>query len=236
MFRNDDISDGGRPVLITPPDYNTTPIVSLAECKSALGISGSSQDALLTMALDAAIAALDPASDGWLGRSLGATTWELQLQSFNDRRRKVRPNYDPLAILLQYPPLISVVSVKYLDVNGNDTPLALDTDYRIFGKGERIQAIAPLLGKAWPIARIDHGSVRIRFTAGYDGETNKTPAHLTSAICLGVRVLLPVLQRDPMLLEDRVEGVGSKRYQINPQLAKITQDAMEGLLASLRVD
>jgi uncharacterized phiE125 gp8 family phage protein len=236
MFRNNDISDGGRPVLITSPDYNTTPIVSLAECKSALGILSSSQDALLTLALDTAIAMLDPAIEGWLGRSLGTTTWELQLQSFNDRRRKVRPYYDTLAIPLPYPPLINVVSVKYFDVNGNDVTMTAATDYRVLGVGERIQAIAPLYGRAWPVARLDRGSVRIRFAAGYDGETNKTPPQLTSAICLGVRALLPVLQRDQMLLEDRVEGVGSKRYQNNPQLAEITKNAMLKLLANLKVD
>jgi uncharacterized phiE125 gp8 family phage protein len=236
MFRNNDVSDGGRPVLITPPDYNTTPIVSLAECKSALGISSSSQDALLAMALDAAIATLDSATEGWLGRSLGATTWELQLQSFNDRRRRVRPYYDTLAIPLPYPPLINVVSVKYFDVNGNDVTMTAGTDYRVLGMGERSQAIAPLYGKAWPVARLDHGSVCIRYSAGYDGETNRTPPQITSAICLGVRVLLPVLQRDQMLLEDRVEGVGSKRYQSNPQLAEITQNAIASLLANLKVD
>jgi hypothetical protein len=236
MFRNDDISDGGRPVRITPPDYNTTPIVSLAECKSRLGISGSGQDSLLQMALETAIEAIDPASDGWLGRSLGVTTWELQLQSFNDRRRKLRPYYDTLSIPLPYPPLISVTSVKYFDVNGNDTPMTLGTDYRVLGMGERIQKITPLYGKAWPVARLDHGSVRIRYKAGYDGQTNITPAPLLSAICLGVRVILPVLQRDQTVFEDRVEGIGSKRYQNNPQFAEIAKNAMLSLLANLKVD
>jgi hypothetical protein len=236
MFRNNDVSDGGRPVLIEPPDYGTTPIVSLDECKTKLGISSSSQDALLAFALDVATATLDPASDGFLGRSLGATTWELQLQSFNDRRPKVRPFYDPLSIPLLYPPLLKIVSVKYLDVNGVDTAMIQDTDFRVFGTGERIQAIAPLLGKSWPVARVDHGSVRIRYMAGYDGEANKLPPQISAAICLGVRALLPVLQRDQMLFEDRVEGVGSKRYQNNPEFTKVVQNTIADLLRNLKID
>src|SRR5689334_17329669 len=98
MFRNNDVSDGGRPLLITAPDYASTPLVALAACKAALGISGTDQDAVLTGALAAAIAALDPATGGWFGRALGVQTWELQLQDFNDRRAAVQPNYNPLAI------------------------------------------------------------------------------------------------------------------------------------------
>lgn len=236
MFRNNDISDGGRPVRITAPDYNATPIVSLAELKSSIGIIRSDQDALLTEAINAVVANLDPYSEGWLGRAIGAQTWELQLQSFDDRRLALRPYYNVLAIPLPYPPLISVVSVKYLDVNGVDTTMILGTDYRVLGSGERIQAIAPLYAKTWPVARRDVGSVRIRFSCGYDGQNNKTPAQLSAAICLGVRALLPLLSRDPMLFEDRVEGLGYKRYQNNPAFAKVIEDAIAGLLANLRID
>lgn len=236
MFRNNDISDGGRPVLITPPDYNSTPIVSLAECKSALGIASSSQDALLAMALDAAIAALDPSTNGWLGRALGAQTWELQLRSFNDRRQTVRPHYNPLAIPLPYPPLISVASVKYFDASGNDTTMVEGTDYRVLGVGEVFarQAIAPLYGKTWPIARVDDASVRVRYSCGYDGQTGRiTPPQLSTAICLSVRALIPVLSRDGMLAEDRVDGVGWKKYQNNPEFAQVTRAAAASLLANL---
>lgn len=236
MFRNNDISDGGRPVLITAPNYNAAPIMSLAECKSALGIAGGADDALLTAALDAAIGALDPASGGWLGRALGAQTWELQLQSFDDRRATVQPHYNPLAIPLPYPPLISVDSVKYLTTSGVDTTMAVGTDYRILGVGELIrrQAIAPPYGKSWPDARQDDASVRIRFTCGYDGQANRMlPPQLSSAICLSVRALMPLLQRDAMVFEDRVEGVGSKRYQNNPEFARVTEAAVSSLLVNL---
>ncbi|WP_375782935.1 hypothetical protein ACE10Z_23765 [Bradyrhizobium sp. Pha-3] len=103
MFRNNDISDGGRAVLIEGP---TDEVIALADVKAALGISGGSQDLVLTAALETAIANLDPASGGSLGRALREQTWELQLRSFDDRRRKVLPRNNPLAIPLPYPPLL----------------------------------------------------------------------------------------------------------------------------------
>ena len=235
MFRNNDISDGGRLVLLEAPD---DAVISLADCKKALGISDTASDGVINAALSTVIANLDPASGGWLGRALRPQSWELQLHSFNDRRHALRPYYNTQAIPLPYPPLISVDSVRYLDANGNDTPMTLGTDYRILGQGVPlgIAAIAPLYSAAWPVARIDDASVRIQFTAGYDDDVNATPPQLIQAICLGVRALLPLMQRDAMLLEDRVEGLGWKRYQNNPQfVAPVLENAIGGLLANLRV-
>ncbi|WLB43025.1 hypothetical protein QIH93_20985 [Bradyrhizobium ottawaense] len=233
MFRNNDISDGGRPVLIVPP---TDDVVTLAEAKQMLGISGSDQDILIQAAIYAAVDNLDAAS-GWLGRALRAQTWELQLRSFNDRRPKVAPCDNPLAIPLPYPPLLSIVSVKYLDAAGADQTLALGTGYRILGLGAPLerQAIAPVYQGAWPVARVDDASVRIRFICGYDENQNVMPRQLKSAVCLAVRDLLPLLQRDQTLLEERIEGIGTKRYQNNPELAAVTRSAIAGLLANLSV-
>jgi hypothetical protein len=48
------------------------------------------------------------------------------------------PRHPPDAhrIVLPYPPLQSVSSVKYLDVNGVDQTLVLGTDYRVLGMGQ----------------------------------------------------------------------------------------------------
>lgn len=232
MFRNNDISDGGLPVLVTAPD---APVMSLDDCKDALGISGTDQDNAITAAIDAVTATLDPAFGGMLGRGMGPQTWRLELRSFRDRRPKFRAYANSQAIPLPYPPLISVNSVKYLDENGVDTTLALGTGYRVLGMGAAIakQSIAPLYSKSWPNTRIDDASVRIEFTCGYDGETNVMPPNLLQAICLGVRALLTAGTRDAMILEDRVEGIGSKRYQNNPQVTDIVTKAICGLIANL---
>jgi hypothetical protein len=248
MFRNNDISDGGRPILIAPAD---DAVISLADCKRALGISGSDQDSVLTAAIAGVTADLDPSQLGWLGRALRPQQWELQLCSFfdvrPDRRRQgysCSPGWPggsasrPFAahpIPLPYPPLISVDSFKYLDVGGVDRTLVLGTDYRVLGQGQTFgkQSVAPVYGGAWPAARSDDASVRIRFTCGYDDDVNIMPPQLLSAICLGVRALIPLMTRDVMLFEDRVEGLGAKRYQNNPEIAKIVSSAIGSLLANL---
>lgn len=234
MFRNNDVSDGGLPVLVEPP---TEPAISRADCKKALGIAASdiSQDGAIAAALAAVAATLDPAFAGWLGRALREQTWELRLRDFNDRRPALRGNTD--AIELPYPPLLSMVSVKYYDVNGVDTTLALNTDFRILGQGDPYgrQAIAPLYSKSWPTARSDDGSVRIRYTCGYDDDVNVMPPNLVQAVCLGARALLTAGTRDLLVFEDRVEGVGSLRYQNNPQILDVVTMAIGGLLGNLKV-
>ncbi|QDP20674.1 hypothetical protein [Bradyrhizobium cosmicum] len=234
MFRNNDISDGGRPVLIEPADDE---VISLADCKKMLGIASASQDPIIQAAIWAATDNLDAAS-GVLNRALREQTWELQLRSFNDRRAAVAPFNNPMAIPLPYPPLLKVVSVKYLDQAGVDQPLALGSGYRILGLGAPLekQAIAPPFQGAWPNARVDDASVRIRFTCGYDEDQNVMPRQLKMAVCLAVRDLMPLMSRDQMVFEDRVEGVGSKRYQSNPEFAAVTQKAIASLLANLRVE
>ena len=234
MFRNNDISDGGRAVLIEPP---LEEVISLQDCKTALGISTSDQDLLLQNAIWAAVDNLD-AANGSMNRALREQTWELQLRSFNDRRSGVRPFNNPMAIPLPYPPLLQVISVKYLDVNGTDQTLAAGTGYRVLGLGAPLerQAIAPPFQGAWPVTRVDDASVRIRFNCGYDEDINVMPRQLKSAVCLAARDLLPLLSRDQMLFEERIEGVGSKRYQNNPEFATVTQKAVANLLRNLRIE
>jgi hypothetical protein len=192
-------------------------------------------------ALDAASDALDPASGGWLGRALRTQSWELQLRSFSEHREHFfnSPRRAPEAhrILLPYPPLQSVDSVKYLDINGVDQALVLGTDYRVLGMGQPYGKayIAPLYGASWPVPRVDDASVRIAFTAGYDEADNIMPKALRSAIILATRALLSVSTRDMLLMEDRVEGLGWKRFQNNPAAADVVEKAVRSLLINLQI-
>ncbi len=238
MFRNHDFSDGGRAILIAAP---TAEAVILADAKAALGISDSSQDAIITAAVASAADALDPAAGGWLGRALRPQTWELQLRSFSQHRGQFHfgPRHPPEAhrILLPFPPLISVTSVTYADVSGVDQVLALNTGYRILGKGQPYgkACLAPLYQASWPACRVDDASVRVRFICGYDEAANFMPKSLKAAIVLGARALMSVQARDMLLFEDRLEGVGSKRYQNNPAAAEIVTKAVSSLLVNLAI-
>jgi hypothetical protein len=226
------------PILIEAPDSGDE-LLSLADCKKALGISGADQDDALTAAIGAATDALDAATNGTLGRALRVQTWELQLESFEQGWR-CRPRHyacGPEAIALPYPPLIGIVSVKYLDTSGVDQALALNSDFRPLRMGaiDSRQLVEPAYGKSWPSGRCDAAAVRIRFECGYDGVDNIAPRQLNQAIALGVRALLTAAARDPRLLEDRVEGVGSKRYQADAKAVEIVTNAAAELLSRLRV-
>jgi uncharacterized phiE125 gp8 family phage protein len=242
MYRNYDFSDHGRAVLITPPDP-ANPAVTLADAKIGLGISDASQDTIVAAAIAVASDALDPAAGGWLGRALRTQTWELQLRSFAQHRQQffVSPRHPPQAhkIVLPFPPLGTVVSVTYTDVNGVAQALVQGTDFRILGAGQVYgkAMIAPLYAGSWPLARLDDGSVRIRFTCGYvdAAPAMAMPHTIKQAIILGARALMSVTARDMLLMEDRVEGLGWKRFQNNPAAADVVNKAIQGLLINMAI-
>lgn len=143
-------------VLLTRP---TDPVVTLDEVKAHLNVFHGDDDAMLTIYLAAAVATIDPARGGWLGRALRPQTWQLR-----------RDGFPTCGIELPYPPLISVTSFKYDDADGDEQTLVADTDYRVIGGDGLIAGkseLAPVYGGAWPTARCDHGSVRITYQAGY---------------------------------------------------------------------
>jgi hypothetical protein len=132
----------GTRALITAPIAD---VLSLDACKVALDISGTDQDGILTAALKASVGQLDPASGGWLGRALRSQTWELRLPGFYGHHRHDHRHFGhPQAIPLPYPPLISVVSIKYDDAGGTEHTLVESTDFRVLGVGTLgKQAVAP---------------------------------------------------------------------------------------------
>lgn len=144
----------GSRVLITAP---TDDALTRAAVKQHLRIDFDDDDDLIDAVILAAVAQLDPAAGGWLGRALRPQTWEFRLYGFPNR-----------GIQLPYPPLISVTSLKYDDVNGVEQTLVENTGFRVLGIGAKgKQVVAPLYNQIWPSARSDSESVRIRFQCGY---------------------------------------------------------------------
>jgi uncharacterized phiE125 gp8 family phage protein len=226
-----------RPIraLITPP---AVPVVSIAACKAALGIVSASQDDVLTAAIAAMTAQLDPASGGWLGRALRPQTWELRLPGFLDRRCEHRL-YREGSIALPYPKLRSIVSVAFDDNSGVAHDLTKDVDYRVLGVGGTgKQAIAPMPGGCWPTARCTAESVRIRYEAGYapaqGNVPDELPADIIHAIFLGVRILMSNTA-NLFLVADRVDGIGEKKYAVTADAAAQARSVVDGLLFTHRV-
>ena len=95
-------------------------------------------------------------------------------------------------IELPFPPLQEVLSVSYINANG---------DLVSFDEGDspgtprwRFQApqgtfagrgyVEPKSGLTWPIARAEGGAVRIRYRCGYGDAPASVPALIKSTICL----------------------------------------------------
>lgn len=213
-------------ILITAP---TADVIDLAECKAALGITTTSQDAIISAALEAAVDNLDPAAGGWLGRALRRQTWELQLSGFPYCREEIR---------LPYPPLVSVDSVKYDDSSGAEHVLTEGDSYQVIGVGSKsFGKIVPAYNVDWPSARCIDGSVRIRFTCGYAVGSDSPevadamPGSIKQAVVLMVRSVMSSAAQNQFLTQDSVVGVGAKSYVVSAEAVNAMQQAAEILLS-----
>lgn len=204
--------------LITAP---VAPPVSIADCKALLGITGDGQDDMIEMSIDAVVGTLDASTGGWLGRALSPQTWELRLDQF-----------PACKIMLPFPVLLSLDSIKYDDQNGVEQTLTEGTDYRVFDLGSNHKAsVAPVYNGLWPGARYDEQSVRIRYTCGYDDEI---PAAIRSAIGLGVRALLNTSERNLFIAGKSIEGVSETRWVVSDVGAQIINSSINNLLSTYR--
>ncbi len=136
--------------------------LTLAEAKSHLRITHSSEDDYITSLVQAS--RLQVERDSW--RAIVRGSRVVTLDDFP-------PGSDP--IYLPSPPLVSVESVAYLDSNGNEQSV----------EGFRVDAthepglIVPAYGESWPETRAGVGAVTITFTAGYaDGEVPEDIRHV----------------------------------------------------------
>ena len=133
-----------RVVLVTPP----APVVSLEEAKDHLRVLKATEDDLITAYIAAATGHLD-GPEGWLGRAIGIQTLEARTDVFCD------------AMLLRYPPIVEVLSVKYLDTEAVETTI-LSAEYELRGS-----LLGSAFGKRWPSVGAHPEAVRIQYKAGY---------------------------------------------------------------------
>ncbi|QTH21993.1 phage gp6-like head-tail connector protein [Rhizorhabdus wittichii] len=147
-----------RVVVVTPP----TPVVSYAEAVVRLRLAGGADEQGDVEMMIAAATALIDGPGGWLGRAIGEQILEARLDAFC------------ASIDLPYPPIATIVSVKYIDAAGIEQTVP-SNDYVLAGR-----KLTPLPGKAWPSPRNQPEAVRIRYDAGYE----VVPANIKSAILL----------------------------------------------------
>lgn len=204
-----------RVTVIEPPPPIVTPVEIPGDHAA---------DDVAVAALISAVTAGIAGPDGWLGRSLGPQTLELALSCWPDG-----------FVRLPCPPVISVLSVSYVDSAGALVTVN-DSAWQAEG-GEfwmRSSFAPPELGD---VPR----PVRIRYRAGYDGNpvdeggTGRVPEQARQAIVLSVHAMKALRRDDLFLKVDEVQDVGRREWVISDQAGRIIEATAGRLLQGLRV-
>lgn len=223
--------------LVTAP---TVEPLTAVEARARAGISDDVAEATVNAWVKASRQGFD-GKDGLLGRALVQQTWELSLEDFlsvDCQPPFPRPWFwtGPSAtsrLKMPLPPLISVTSVKFLDVDSAEQTLATD-QYRVIpGDPGFVVAAA---GLSWPaVRRGEPDAVKITFICGYGGDGSAVPEPIREAIARGLMLANSSTSRDPLLAREVVEGVGEFAYSGGVQSASMINTEAMRLVAPYRV-
>lgn len=203
-------------VVTAPAD-----LVTAANAKAWQPVFAADEDARVTALLQAAQSAIEP-PNSWVGRAFGVQTLEA--------RRYDWPTRD---LRLPFPPLRSVTSVKYDDVNGVEQTLDPSL-YMVFGGSSSQSGIILKSGASWPALASRADAIRVRFVAGYDaGDPQLLP--VKQAIVLAASHLRSLGTQDLALRTREIEGVGSRTWTVSDAAQKIIASTVEALLHPFRV-
>ena len=135
-------------VITGPAEYPVT----LAETKTYLRApSSTAEDALISSMIISATRTFEQET----GRTVASSTLELTVNKF------------PAVICLQEPPVQSITSIKYDDVDGNEQTLS-SSDYVLDNSSDRRGLIYPAVNATWPVTQSGAvNTVRVRYIAGY---------------------------------------------------------------------
>lgn len=144
----------------------SAPLVALEDAQIHLRAENPEENALIA----SLVAAATVQAEAFCRRRFVTQRWRLTLDAFPAG-----------AIVLPYPPLASVESVKYLDAAGvlQTVPGA---DYTV-RTAETPGEVVPAYGKSWPSARAVEDAVQIEFTCGY-GSPDAVPEGIRAAVLL----------------------------------------------------
>lgn len=152
-------------VLVTPPAADA---VDQAELLAHLRLTDGAD-----VRLPGIVASATEVVENETRRQLVQATWDLILPGFPAAG-------EPLE--LRRPPLVSVASVTYLDVDGQQQTLVEGTDYRV-NTVATPGSIYPVDG--WPdTAENRHDAVTVRFVAGYGADADAVPRALRQALLI----------------------------------------------------
>lgn len=203
-------------IVIVPPQ----PILDVQSLRRLTPGLDALDDDHLAMLIGIAQASIEPPL-GWTGRSFGQQTLELLEETF------------PVGSLpLPYPPVSSVLSVRYLDLDEVEQEVS-PLSYRP-QLSAALCSVRPAAGLAWPRSYCAFGAVRVRFVAGFSpADPQLLP--VKQALALGVQALRAINREDLFLRRERVEGVAEKEWAVNPQAERLVREAADRLLQPYRV-
>lgn len=138
--------------------------LTLAEAKAHLRVDGTDEDTLIT----ALIVAAREQAEAFLRRALITQTWRLDADRF------------AAMMALAYPPIVSVSSVTYTDIDGNSQTVATSV-YEL----DAAEAIVRLkYNQTWPSARDHPDAVKITYVAGYGAAGSNVPASIRQGMLM----------------------------------------------------
>jgi uncharacterized phiE125 gp8 family phage protein len=133
--------------LSLPP---SSPPVSIAEAKDNMGVTISTDDALIL----SMIAAATGEAEHLMGRAIMPQKWMLTLDEFEDE------------IFLDRPPVTAIDSVQYAHwITGVLT--TLDPSAYQLVLGDYRASVVPAWSTTWPSARATRSAIQILFSCGY---------------------------------------------------------------------
>lgn len=202
--------------LVTPPASEP---ITLAEAKLQLGVTGSTQDDAITLAITAARTDIENRTN----LALITQTWDQTLDEFPT-------DCDSLdRILLRRYPVISITGLFYYDADGVEQ--TVDTDeYVLDNYSDRHWLVRAAAITAWPTIQDRRNSVRVRFVAGYGSTAASVPAPLRMAILANLSAQYTALDPDSGLVREDIVGVSSRYWG---QSGAATINAMSSVSESL---
>ena len=186
--------------LITAPAIEP---LTLQEAKSHLRVTASDDDSLILALITAVRQSLE-GRFGELQRALITQTWDWYYD--------VDSPIPPAALIIPLPPLQSVTSIKYIDVDG-----VLQTwdaaKYTVDATSLRGR-VTPAWGESWPEARCTINAIIVRFVAGFGATAADVPAPIRHAMLLQIAHLYD--NRDTHMIGGSVEQLPAVRNLLAP--------------------
>lgn len=190
--------------------------VSIAEAKSHSRVDASTDDADIAAYLITARESIERACS----ITMVSQTWDLLVDYTWPRVRDPQGHCSEYRIEVPLAPLISIVSIMYVDTSGNTQVLA-SNQYRVLRTGlhNKRGLVVPAFGVSWPAVRWQLEAIVVRFVTGYGTAPGDVPQPIRHAITLLAAHYLE--NREPV-------NVGSMVTPIPMSVASLLADYVVG--------